>query len=141
MSTTTDQDLLQYVLDHAGAQVDKVFEGISETAWTQKSCEQAMTPAQTAEHLCEVYTAFKKMAAGEDHEWGNYSSGIATQDGILEHMKKLREEACAIAVSSDDKAKGAYDYIVMHDCYHVGQMALNRMAADPTWDPYSIYGG
>jgi hypothetical protein len=33
----------------------------------------------------------------------------------------------------------AMHYIVLHDCYHVGQLCLVRLADDPNWDAYSIY--
>ncbi|MBX7131211.1 MAG: hypothetical protein K1X67_00895 [Fimbriimonadaceae bacterium] len=140
MATTTQSEMLQYALDQAKFQVGKVFEGVSDTGWTTKSCDVAMSPAATAEHLCEVYTAFKTMAAGGDHEWGNYSSGLTERTAVLDLMNKLREEAVAIALSSDEYWKAAFEYIILHDTYHVGQMALNRMTADPSWDPYSIYG-
>jgi uncharacterized damage-inducible protein DinB len=143
MSTTTQQDVLSHALDQAGLQVTKVLSGLTADEWNQRLGEGGMTPAETAEHLCEVYTAFKTMAEGGQHDWGTYKSGETTQGGTLALLKRLRDEACAIAVASEnpETIKAAIDYIALHDCYHVGQVAHIRMATDPAWDPYSIYGG
>lgn len=143
MSTITQIEIVRLALDNSGYQLEKVFEGISAEHWNAKANPVEMSPAETAEHLCEVYTAFKTMGSGGNHEWGTYSSGETTQAGLMSLVKRLRAEAVEMASTTDtpEMAKAAMDYIALHDCYHVGQMVVNRMATDPSWDAYSIYPG
>ena len=42
--------------------------------------------------------------------------------------------------ASEEVVKHAFDYVALHDCYHVGQMCTLRLTLDPEWNAYSIYG-
>ncbi|HRI43202.1 MAG TPA: DinB family protein [Fimbriimonadaceae bacterium] len=132
-------ELLRFALDESRFQLEKVLEGLSDDAWTAKPTP-SFSPAQTVEHLCEVYTAYKKHVQGEPHEWGSYNSGETTREGVTALMWRLRGEACEAALAGNEEAgRSAIDYIVMHDAYHVGQLVTVRLALDPEWNAYSIY--
>lgn len=101
-----------------------------------------MSAADTAAHLCEVYTAVLAMSKGEEHAWGTYVAPTSDWAEITALMWKLRAEAIeAVAGMPEDKAiSTALDYIAGHDFYHVGQMVGLRIAFQPDWNSYSIYG-
>lgn len=138
---STPFDLYRNMLDDSGYQLQKCFEDLPEEAWNAKVAPSALSPSEIAEHLCEVYSAFKTIAQGGKHNWGAYQSGETTNAGRLQKMLALRQEAVAIALASEDPHvhKEAWDYIAAHDCYHVGQLALTRLVVQPDWDGYSIY--
>ncbi len=134
-------ELLKAALTSTGFQYEHVLNGMPETAWDAHACQGGMSVREIVEHLCEVYTAFQRIARGEDYKWGSYKVDDHSSSHLLELRKKLRDEAVDFATSSseDQVLQGAMDYLVLHDAYHVGQLALIRMNADPAWNPYSIY--
>lgn len=132
-------ELLRYALDQCRFQLEQVFAGLPDDAWNAKPTGSS-SPAETAEHLCEVYEACLKHLRGEEHDWGTYKSGETTREGLMALMWRLRSQACEACLSGDEKAaKTAVDYIVLHDPYHVGQLVTIRLALDPNWNAYSIY--
>jgi len=64
---------------------------------------------------------------------------MADFDAAYAATMALRAEAVALAMTSEEAAKASLDYVVIHDAYHVGQMALLRLEQEPGWDPYSLY--
>lgn len=101
-----------------------------------------MSPRQTAIHLAQCYTAFITEANGEPWDWSKpFDLGTSEPSAVLSRVNTLRAEAIDLVRSTEieEVLTKAADFILMHDCYHVGQMALFRMRTDPNWDPYSIY--
>lgn len=137
----TAKDLALYGLESSGYQIEKVFEGIPDADWERALTSDGMTPRQMLEHLCECYTAYLKHAKGEQHNWGTYKAPDNSVEGLRAEQRKLRAECKAIVEGSHDPdaLTSAMDYLVLHDPYHVGQMALLRLQIDPNWNAYSIY--
>ena len=142
LAVMTARDLIEHEIDHIGFQLTKSFEGMQEKDLDTRCCPSGMTAREIMEHLCEVYVAADKICAGGQHEWGSYSIDDKSWDNLQSQFKALRAKAKAAALSGSDEAITAgHDYIVAHDAYHVGQMALIRMETDKGWDPYSLYTG
>ncbi|HMS55749.1 MAG TPA: DinB family protein [Fimbriimonadaceae bacterium] len=135
----TISELIRMECDSVGVKVRKTLEGMEEAHYGFKVTPQAMTPAETLEHLAECYVAFQKIASGEQHDWGSYSAPDKSPAALMANWEAERAKAVAFALSDDSHAEHAHDFISAHDHYHVGQLALIRMAVDPSWDPYSIY--
>lgn len=136
----TAQDLLKDQLDDAGYQLDKSLEGMSDHAMDQKATPTAMTPREQVAHLMEAYTAFNTSCEGGKHEWGSYQPSSMQMPALMEEFRSLRGKAVSKALEGDEaRMKEAHAFIVGHDYYHVGQLCQARLAADPQWDPYSIY--
>lgn len=133
---------LEYGLDQSKLQIEKVFEGIGEAELDMKLTDQAMTPREILEHLCECYHAVITEAAGGKHEWGTYSIEDKSFANLTKQAWSLRAQAAQAALDKGDEeaAMYAFNYIILHDAYHVGQMCLVRMKADPNWNAYAIYG-
>ncbi len=133
---------VRYAMDQTKLQLEKVFDGISEEHMDFKVSEQAMTPRETLLHLCDCYEAVKVGAAGGEYEWGSLAIEDKSTAGLLKMMASQREQATTVALdqSEEQAAMYGFNYIALHDAYHVGQMALVRMATDSNWNPYSIYG-
>jgi hypothetical protein len=137
----TLHDAMKYQLDAAANQVDKVLEGLEPDQWDAKVREDLMSPREAVSHLTECYIAAQKHAAGEQHEWGAYVPSSEDPEDLLREMREHRVAAkeSLLAKADDDALKAATDYIVLHDAYHVGQLAALRLAITPDWDPYAIY--
>ena len=138
MSTT--MDLVRTQLDDVGHQLSKVIEGVAGDQWSARLCPESMSPRETVGHLCECYTAVQTMLDGREHEWGTFALGDVADDALPGLLAESRQQAVnAVVSSSDPKAPGyASDYMVLHDAYHVGQLASLRLHLGG-FDPYSIY--
>jgi hypothetical protein len=134
---------LKYQLDDSGYQLTKVLEGLDGDQWDAKEREGLMSPRDVVAHLTECYIAAGKSMAGQEHEWGTYIPGDDDPEGLLATMNAERAKACdAMVASGDEKAvKAATAYVILHDAYHVGQLAALRLKLSPDWDAYSIYNG
>jgi hypothetical protein len=138
----TTLDLLQKQIDGVGLQISAVFNGLDDSQADIKAAPHMMSPRETSIHLAECYEASEKAARGEEHSWGTYQPAGTGLTELVAEMKSKREAAVqAISGAEPDKAvHAATDYIILHDAYHVGQMCANRLAVDPEWNAYSIYG-
>lgn len=135
----TISDLIRLECESVGYKVRKTLEGMDEAHYSHKVTPQAMTAAETLAHLAECYVAFQKIATGEKHDWGSYVAPDNSPAGLLATWEAERAKAVEFALSDESHAEHAHDFISAHDNYHVGQLALVRMAVDAGWDPYSIY--
>lgn len=123
-------------------QLEQSFAGISEADFDKKITEQGMSAREILEHLCECYQAVITDTAGGKHEWGTFTVEDKSIANLTAQFNALRAKAVAAALDQDEEQAAMYgfNYIALHDAYHVGQLALIRMATDPNWNPYSIYG-
>lgn len=137
----TAQDLLRSQIEDSGKQLTAVLAGLTEGQADFKAVPSAMTPRELLIHLCEAYQAAITELAGGKHEWGSYAPPSTDWLPLVDTFQGLRSEAARAALSEDDHGlKTGSAYIVAHDYYHVGQLCQARIALDPNWDPYSIYG-
>jgi hypothetical protein len=115
---------------------------MDEAALGTKPTERGMSPMEALAHLAEVYQFVITVSQGGEHEWGTYTPPDTSLEGMLQSMQALRAKAVSLCLSREDfnLQRMATDYILLHDSYHVGQLSLVRMATDPTWDTYAIYG-
>ena len=102
----------------------------------------AMPPRDILEHLSEAYTALIASCNGEKHEWGSFSISDKATENLVATFFALRDQATAalLAKDDDDSLKHGYNFIVGHDNYHVGQLVLSRLQAQPDWNHYEVYG-
>ena len=136
----TASDFALSQLNLAGYMLDKVYEGIDEATLDMRISPAAMTPRETAEHLCECYVASAKVAVGAKHEWGTYEAVDKSWPALGEQMRTLRTVAADACLNGTDEGlESASHYMISHDNYHVGQLCSIRIAADANWDPYCIY--
>lgn len=133
---------LRYQLDDSGLQVTKVLEGLEGDQWDAKDRDDLMSPRDVVGHLTECYIAAGKKANGQEHEWGSYVPEDDDPKSLLETMQRERAKACdaMVAKGDEDAVKAATGFVILHDAYHVGQLAALRMRITPDWDVYSIYG-
>lgn len=131
---------LKAQLDDVGYQLNAVFAGLTDDQWNEKATPESMSPAETAEHLAECYTAMIASADGKAHSWGTYSIEDKSPVNLFKTMTGLREEAVARATAENDEklVKAGSAYLSLHDAYHVGQMVTLRLKLGG-FEPYSIY--
>ncbi len=126
--------LLDRLLKTSGNQVLQTFNGLSDVHFDAKPLAHAMSPRETAEHLCDCYQAAIDVSEGREHPWGSTKMAATNPAEAMREMKSLRDRA--IAVASEEVA---VDYIALHDAYHVGQMVTLRLSVEPDWNSYAIY--
>ena len=137
----TAEDLTRFQLNDVGYQLEKAVEGVSDANWNSKLTPEAMSPADTFEHLCESYEALIASSKGEKWEWGSFSAPDKSKSALLDTFRKTRERAILAALDGADaeRLQHVFIYITAHDAYHVGQLCLANVVWTPDWDPYSIY--
>ncbi len=135
-------EFLMSGLNSAAKQINAVFSNIATDHWDHRATSEAMTPLESIRHLAHCYTAFMSEARGQAWDWrAPFDLGVTEPGDMLAKANEIRAQAVDLVKSSTDESiyEKAIDYILLHDAYHVGQMALFRMQTDPTWDPSSIY--
>ncbi len=130
---------IQNALDSSLHQIKMCFEGLADL--DVKPIPVSMSPRETLAHLFECYTAFITHAGGGKHEWGVFQVPAEVKADPAKYVWSLREEAVAVfnAGNEETVVPLALDFLVLHDCYHVGQMCTLRLTLDPEWPAYSIY--
>ena len=124
----------------SGRQLDQVLAGLKEEhADTKIGVSQS--PREMLEHLTDCYMNTVKAAEGKEPEWGSFSAAGKSWADLQKACAESRATAVEIILGTPEDKVGelALNYIIMHDTYHVGQLALVRLQTDPTWDAYSIY--
>jgi uncharacterized damage-inducible protein DinB len=136
----TASELLLHQLDDTGHQLQGVFNGIDESTADAKLVDGAMTPRETAAHLIECCYAFLTEADGGSFDWGSFQIEDQSWSHLMDTFAAKRKEVVDRVANGDDRTlKLASAYVVLHETYHVGQMAQMRISKTADWDPYSIY--
>lgn len=132
-------ELIRWQLDQAGYQVSQVYAGISPEQWDTKPTDEGMSLRESLVHLADCYVAVVAKLGGNEPAWGT-TQLPAEPEAALSEMQALRTAAVSALLESpgDEGLQHATDFIVLHDAYHVGQVALIRMKLGG-WEPYSIY--
>jgi hypothetical protein len=121
-------------------QLEAVLEGFPEDAVGRRFPTINLTPLEAVEHLCDTYSAYLSVDR-RSYRWGSYRLSNSDWESVLTEFWSVRGQAREAVRSSNDDAfvALAFDYVMAHDAYHVGQLAACRMACDPEWDPESLY--
>ena len=136
----TARDLISFQADNVGYQLEQAFANLPESLRHERLVPSTSTPHEMIEHLAECYQAALEEAEGKSHDWGSFTLSAEDWDERMNLCRELRNKALEALLSDDEsKLKACSSYIVTHDAYHVGQMAMLRVERDPKWDPYSIY--
>lgn len=137
----TPPSLLQEALAQTEYQLTKVLEGLGEDDFSFRVSPHAMTPLETVWHLTEVCVAYISEVQGEKYAWGSYKPASTSIGEAIEELFAIRSQAVAVALTDNktDSGKRAFEYLVTHEAYHVGQLCLARIELDRNWDAYSIY--
>ena len=133
--------LLNYQLDRVKGQLTKVTADLTEDQVDFRPVANMYTIRETLHHLSDTYVATQVLAAGGTPEFGTFKFEDASWSGHLAEAFSLRGAAIdsLMASKEDSSLTTTSDYILLHDAYHVGQLATLRNALDPEWSSYSIY--
>ncbi len=134
-------DPVKAALDATTYQLTQCVKGMPESAMDARATPDGMTPRDMLEHLCECYEAYMAICDGKQWNWGSYKAPDRATAPLVETWKATRQKAVSRCLGSDDAQarENAMHYIALHDAYHVGQLCLIRLAAQPEWDAHSIY--
>ncbi len=130
----TARQLLEFELDQVAKQIEVVLSDLPDERYDVKCSPVGMSPREILAHLCEACDAFVCYAKGEKYTWGS----LVVETPNLATWRRYRE--AAVAAVTDENLKLAYDFLVGHENYHVGQLAQVRLQIQPEWDTNEIYG-
>jgi hypothetical protein len=136
----TATDLCRAQCAATARQLDAIYADISGAVLDAKLYPDFISPRETIAHLAECAVALQASLKGEQYKWGSYSSSASDFEGQKAEYKQLRAEAidAAMAAGTDEAMAHVFDYIVLHDAYHVGQLAALRAQVEG-WDCMAIY--
>lgn len=120
-------------------QLAKCFDGMSEETWDTPITPNGMTPRETLHHLGDCYLNYARVTRQEAVVWDQWRSTGTTGGERWAELRALREAAVAACDGSDSSLELAVYFLLVHDSYHVGQLALARTSADPNWNSGSLY--
>jgi hypothetical protein len=138
----TASDLLRFEIDNVGHMLTACLDGMPEAGMDTPCGPGAMTPRDLLEHLGEAYVALVASCRGDKHSWGTFRIADKSSENLKKEFFRLRAEAITAVLAKGDDAslKHAYEFVVGHDNYHVGQLVLSRLQVQPDWNHYAIYG-
>jgi len=134
------KDFLKAQLDDVGYQLNAVFAGLTDEQWHAKVTPDTMSPAETANHLCDCYSALLANADGGEYEWGSLKIEDQSPANLYKTMMDLRSQAVKRATDATEERLNQLgsSYVSLHDAYHVGQLVTLRLKLGG-FEPYSIY--
>ncbi|MEI7575338.1 MAG: hypothetical protein WCK51_00465 [Armatimonadota bacterium] len=136
----TARELIEKQLDETGFQFNACLKDLTEETFEAKPVAVLMSCKETVEHSMEALQAVITGVAGGTHSWGTYQAPALPMTQLIETFNSLRGLAIEAGLSVfDDDAHWLNDYLVLHEVYHVGQMAAVRHALGDGWDSYAIY--
>lgn len=130
---------LHFSLDLLERQLAKCFDGMTEETWDKAITPQGLTPRETVNHLGDCYLNYARIVQKEDVVWDQWRSAGTTGKERWAEVRALREAAVTACDGSDSSLELAVYFLLLHDSYHVGQLALARTGADPNWNSGSLY--
>ena len=118
----------------------KIFEGISDSELDFRPLPTALSLREHLGHLCAGCEALMAIRQGREYDWDNIASHGSTVLELLSKFRQLRLEALPAGESINLEAASLLsDYLILHEAYHIGQLALSRKALDPSWDSLKLY--
>lgn len=136
----TANDFAVELLKTAGGQVEGALRDWPADQWDARLNEHTMSAREQVIHLTECCLAFQKSLTGEAHSWGSYAPEDTSTESVLEAWRSERAEcAAALPEANDETLKHAFDYLILHDSYHVGQLVSLHLTLVPDWNSYVIY--
>ena len=136
----TARELIEKQLDETGFQFNACLKDLTEENFEAKPVEVLMSCKETVEHCMEALQAVITGVAGGKHSWGTYQAPVLPKAELIESFNALRGQAIESGLSVfEDDAHWLNDYLILHETYHVGQMAAVRHALGDGWDSYAIY--
>ncbi len=133
------RDFLLKALQDAENQLVQAIAGLDSQAAETRTNPESMTIREQIAHLAEAAVATLAAYEGREHEWGTFDPADRSWSGVKHEWRETRARAVAALPEDESAAWTAYQLLVAHDYYHVGQIAAARRALHPEWDTYSIY--
>ena len=136
----TARELIEKQLDETGFQFNACLSELAEENFEAQPIDVLMSLKETVEHCMEALQAVITGVAGGKHSWGTYQAPALPMPQLIESFNTLRGQAIEAGLSVfDEDAHWLNDYLILHETYHVGQMAAVRHAIGDGWTSYAIY--
>jgi uncharacterized damage-inducible protein DinB len=134
-------DFAKGAMASSGRQLEQVLAGLKEEHADVKVGSIAMSARETVAHLTDCYLCSVDAAEGKEPKFGSYSGAGKSWTELQKELDESRAAAVdkILALPEDKIGDFSLNYVILHDAYHVGQLALVRIQTDPNWDAYSIY--
>lgn len=117
--------------------VDVVLNAFDDETQAAQSHDQAMSARDMVIHMADCYAAFTTEGS---YAWGSFQPSGSSFSVLRAEMASLREQAYAKADSDDEAVlKKAFDYLIHHDQYHLGQLVTIALAVRSDFDAHALY--
>ena len=116
--------------------------GVPESIVNEKVHPSMRSIREQVIHLTECYLATMAAVNGAEYSWGAYQPGDVTFADLEADRKRLRSEAVDMLLTTgeEEDLRHGLNYIILHDQYHIGQIASTRQVFEPEWSSYVLYG-
>lgn len=135
--------ILSHVLAASGNTLHRVLDHFPDSAWGTTLTPTSKTAQEIVGHLTSVYAAYIALLETGRVDWNRYDPAGKSPGELVAELRDIRHYAVEQANGSEMPLihRGALEYIVMHEMYHVGQLALIRSETEPQWDAEAIFTG
>lgn len=135
--------VISHVLAESGNALNRVIDGFPEAAWGNNLTPKSKTAAEIIGHLTWVYAAYIALLETGKAAWDRYDPSGKSPEELVAELRETRRYAMEEANGSEMPLihRGALEYIVMHEMYHLGQLVLIRAEAQPDWDAEAVFSG
>jgi hypothetical protein len=135
----TASELLQFQLDETGKMLRRAFDGVDDRS-ADFEIGGMMSPRKQAAHLIRCYRACEDVSKGKEPAWETYDVDDSDWGSLMQLMEPDRSRAVSGVTDDRKSIENANTFILGHDHYHIGQLCAIRLAMDPDWNAYAIYG-
>jgi uncharacterized damage-inducible protein DinB len=133
----TAQDLMRFQLQHTAKMVDVVLNAFDDETQNAQSHDQAMNVRDMVIHMSDCYAAFVTEGS---YAWGSFEPSGTAFASLREEMATLRASAYAKCETDDEATlKKAFDYLIHHDQYHLGQLVTVAISVKQDFDAHAMY--
>lgn len=134
------KEFAQTLLAESDYQINACLKDLKEEDFASRPIGQLMSFKETLEHLTECCKAVQAQGRGEEHSWGTFKFPEGSMAELVALFQVEREKAVDAALEGFETKPGmAKDFLICHEFYHVGQLAVMRSVLQPEWNPYAIY--
>jgi uncharacterized damage-inducible protein DinB len=135
--------ILSHVFAESGNTLNRVIDGFPDSAWDSRLTPSSKSAKVILGHLTMVYAAYIALLETGHVDWARYDPAEKSVDELIADLRETRRFAVDEANGSEMPLihRGALEYVVMHEMYHIGQLALLRSEAQPEWNAEAIFTG
>lgn len=134
----TAVELIQQQLATNERMLAVVLADLPDEALGWRLSETRLSIRETMVHLAETVLATRAHREGHSYRWGTHESSATTAEELLAEWKAGRDPMLTELTAGED-LETISNYFVLHEAYHIGQLAATREEAQAGWSSFALY--